>query len=97
MIYKVRGTCKRYGVGLSNIVNVTLSSELTLNGKRKAARWGNFLIATNGAKHTWYMPVMHHGGRGCGVWKGRNTVVSVSPPGVTSKGATFGASVNKCL
>ncbi|WP_157732587.1 hypothetical protein [Cellulomonas sp. PSBB021] len=97
VIYKVRGECKKYGVGLENVVKVHMNGTLTKDGVVRATRYGTFSIKTDGTKHTWYVPLMNSGGSGCGTWKGRNVVTSTVPSGIAPDGVVFSSTRSGCL
>jgi hypothetical protein len=98
VIYKVRGSCQRYGVGLSPKVVILMSGQISLNGNFRAGRVAEWTIPTDGSARTWYVPAVgSHAGSGCGKWKGTSKFMSSVPGGIAPSGTTFSSSVDKCL
>lgn len=95
-IFKVRGTCTRYGIGMAATVKVYMNGTLTKDGAPRATRSGVFAIPTDGTKATWYVPYRGSGGSGCGTWRARNVVTSVVPSGLSS-GVVFSKTREGCL
>jgi hypothetical protein len=98
VIYKVRGSCQRYGIGLSPTVVILMSGQISLNGNFRAGRVAEWTIPTDGTARTWYVPAVgSHAGRGCGKWKGTSKFMSSVPGGIAPSGTVFSSSVDKCL